>query len=124
MDKKKILIVDDEERFTQLVKFNLEETGKYEVRTEKRGSLGVAAARGFKPDLILLDILMPDMEGSEVALQIKSNEDTKHIPIVFLTAVAKEKEVERDGGLIGGHPFIAKPVTAGKLIEAIEKNIR
>lgn len=121
--KKKILIVDDEEDFTKLIKLNLERTGKYEVATENEGSLGLAAAREFKPDLILLDILMQDMEGSEVASQLKDNEDTKNIPIVFLTAVARKKEVEESGGVIGGRPFIAKPADIDQIIDVIEKNI-
>lgn len=65
--EKKILIVDDEEDFTKLIKLNLERTGEYEVEIENGGLRGLAAAREFKPDLILLDILMPDMEGGEVA---------------------------------------------------------
>lgn len=121
--KKKILIVDDEENFTKLVKLNLEKTGRYEVKTENKGSLGLTTAKEFKPDLILLDILMLDMEGSEVASQLKDNENTKNIPIVFLTAVVTKGQVEEASGIIGGHPFIAKPATAEELIDCIEKNI-
>ncbi len=105
------------------MKLNLDQTGRYEVKTENKGSLALTAAKEFKPDLILLDILMLDMGGSEVAAQIKNNEDTKNIPIVFLTAVARKEEVEEASGIIGGHPFIAKPVTAEELIDFIEKNI-
>lgn len=123
MSKKKILIIDDEENFTKIVKLNLEETSKYEVRTENKGSFGLAAAKKFNPDLILLDILMPDMEGSEVAFQIKNDEDTKNIPLVFLTAVAKKEEVKASSGVIGGYPFIAKPVSVEELIDCIKKNI-
>jgi len=123
MNKEKVLIIDDEEDFTKIVKLNLEKTRRYEVKTENKGSLGLTTAKEFKPDLILLDILMPDMEGSEVAVQIKNDEDTKNIPIVFLTAVATKKQVEETSGIIGGHPFIAKPVTAEELIDCIEKNI-
>ena len=124
MEKKKILIIDDEERFAHLVKLNLEKTGNYEVMAQNKGSLGLATAKSFKPDLILLDILMPDMEGGDVAYEIEEDKDTKDIPIVFLTAVAEKKEVEIGRGLIGGHPFIAKPISAKELIGVIEKNIR
>ncbi len=123
MPKKKILIVDDEKDFTQLVKMNLEETGQYEVTVENRGASGFAAAKEFKPDLILLDILMPDMEGSEVASQLNEDNDTKSIPVVFLTAIVKEDEVKESGGLIAGRRFIAKPVSADKLIDVIERTI-
>lgn len=122
MSKKKILIIDDEEGFTKIVKLNLERTGKYEVKTENKGLLGFAAVKEFRPDLILLDILMPDMEGGEVASLLKDSGDTKNIPIVFLTAVATKEQVEKDSGIIGGYPFIAKPVTTKELIDCIEKN--
>ncbi len=124
MEKKRILIVDDEKDFTEIVKFNLEKTGKYEVRTEDKGSNGIAAVRAFKPDLILLDILMPDMDGSDVAIQIKNDESVKDIPIVFLTGVITQKEVDSYGEVISGYPFIAKPVSVESLIDCIEKNIR
>lgn len=123
MTKKKILIIDDEEFFTKLVKLNLEKTGKYEVRAENKGSVGLAAAREFKPDLILLDILMEDMEGSEVAAQLKNDANTAEIPVVFLTAVVKKEELENGSGVIGGHPFIAKPVSTAELINCIENNM-
>ena len=123
MDKKRILIIDDEPGFTQLVEMNLKQSGRYEVRAENSGALGLAAVKQFKPDLILLDILMPGMYGDEVASRLKHDEDTKNIPIVFLTAVISKEEVERERGLIGGHPFIAKPVSAEELIKVIEKYI-
>ena len=123
MDKKKILIVDDEELFTKLVKLNLEKTGDYEVRVENKGSQGLAAAREFQPDLILLDILMEDMEGSEVASQLKNDANTKDIPVVFLTAVVRKEEVESGCGVIGGRPFIAKPVSVNELVDCIERNM-
>ncbi len=124
MEKKKILMIDDEEDFTQLVKLNLEITGKYEVRTENRGDQGCAAALEYRPDLILLDILMPDMEGSEVAYKIKQQEELKNVPIIFLTATAREVEIDASTGSIGGQVFIAKPVSAEKLMEAIEKQLQ
>lgn len=123
MAKRKILIIDDEEFFTKLVRLNLEKTGKYEVRAENKGTDGLAAAREFKPDLILLDILMEDMEGSEVAVQLQNDASTKDIPVVFLTAVVKKEELENGSGVIGGHPFIAKPVSTAELVNCIEKNM-
>ncbi|MFC1698726.1 two-component system response regulator [Candidatus Omnitrophota bacterium] len=122
--KKKILIIDDEEAFTKLVKLNLERTEKYQVKTEKQGSRGLAAVKRFKPDLILLDVLMPEVGGGTVFAQIKEDESLKDIPVVFLTAAARKEEVSSRGGAIGGHPFIAKPVSKKKLIACIEQNIR
>ena len=120
MEKKRILVIDDEESFTEMLKVSLEETGKYEVRGENKGSRGLAATKEFKPDLILLDQLMPDMLGHEVLFQIESDQELKDTPVVFLTAVVpkSEENVERD------HPFIAKPVSLDKLIACIEENLR
>ena len=123
MEKKKILIIDDEEDFTKLVKMNLEATGKYEVKVENKGAIGFDAAKQFRPDLILLDILMPDMEGSEVASQLSDDKDTGSIPIVFLTAIVKQNEIKGNNGFIGGRHFVAKPVNADKLIAIIERAI-
>lgn len=124
MEKKKVLIIDDEASFTRIVKLALEETGNYEVRTENKGEKGLSAALEFKPDLILLDVIMPDISGGEVCSQIISAAGLKDIPIIFLTAIVKEKEVGQGVGTIGGYPFLAKPVSKEKLIEAIEKYIR
>ena len=124
MEKKKILIIDDEADFTRLMKLNLEETGKYEVSIENKGANGFATVKSFKPDLILLDILIPDMYGTEIARQIRSDESVKNIPIVFLTALIREKEIGSQGAVIKGYPFLAKPVSTEDLIRCIEKNIR
>ena len=122
--KIKILMIDDEKEFSKMVKLNLEGTKRYEVRTESKGSQGFAAVRAFRPDVILLDVIMPDMSGGEVARQIRDDETTKHIPIVFLTATVLKEEAESQGGIIGGNPFIAKPASADEIIECIEKNIK
>jgi DNA-binding response OmpR family regulator len=124
MEKKRILMIDDEINFTRLIKLNLEATGKYEVRIENEGILGLSAAKEFKPDLILLDMIMPDIMGGEVAEEIKSDDDVKDIPIVLLTAIATKEETESRGGIMGGYPTIAKPVTTDELINFIEENIR
>ena len=120
---RKILIIDDEVGFTEVAKLNLEETGNYEVRIENRGSQGLAAAREYKPDVILLDIIMPDMDGGQVADQIKDDDLVRGTPIIFLTAVVTGTEVDSHGGLIGGHPFIAKPGSVEELIACIEQQL-
>ncbi len=124
MKKKKILIIDDEEDFCQMIEFNLEDSGKYEVRRETKGKRALAAAKKFKPALIFLDIVMPDIPGDEVAQQLKSDAMTRNIPVVFLTALVSGDEVASQNGVIGGNPFIAKPVFIEKLIDCIEKNIK
>jgi CheY-like chemotaxis protein len=124
MEKKKILIVDDEAGFTRVVKLALEETGNYEVRVENKGQNALKTALEFGPDLILLDVIMPDISGGEVCSQIQSAAAVKNTPIVFLTAIVKEKELGPGVGVISGYPFLAKPVSRNKLIGAIERYTR
>ena len=126
MRKKKILVIDDEEAFGQMVKLNLEETGEYAVMVETKGAQAFAVTKIFKPDIIFLDIVMPDVDGGEIAHQIESDKELKSIPIVFLTAIIKEDELNSQEGIIAGRPhdFIAKPVTADKLIDCIKKHIK
>lgn len=124
MPKKKILMVDDEVSLTRMVKLNLESTGQYEMRTENKGAQALDAARAFKPDLVFLDIVMPDVEGSEVARQLKEDPVLKNTPIVFMTATVTTEELDQTGSLIGGMPFIAKPVNVKQLIDCIEKHTK
>ncbi len=119
MTKKKILVIDDEPSFTRVLKLYLEKTGTYEVRDENRGKMALATAKQFKPDLILLDIVMPDMDGGEIASNIIEDEALKDTPIVFLTAAVAKDEA----GMISGRPFMAKPVNAEEVIQCIEKNL-
>lgn len=119
-EKAKILIIDDEEDFAYFIKLNLESTDRFEVFTSTSGQDGINLAMEKKPDLIFIDILMPEMHGTEVAEILLQNRATKSIPMIYLTAVATKKDVETKGGVIGGRQFIAKPVTAEELIEVIE----
>ncbi len=121
MDKKKILLIDDEEDFCFFVKLNLEKTRKYQVFTATDGMEGIRLAKQLKPDLIFLDIVMPKMDGGQVAKILLDDEPTSTIPIVFVTGVIKEDELSGRGGKIGGRDFIAKPVKPETLIERIEQ---
>ena len=124
MSKKRILLVDDEKSFTNLLKLNLEETGNYEVRVENWAEDAYGAAKEFKPDLVLLDIIMPRMPGGNVAAQIKEDPALKDTPIVFLTAAVRKHQVEENEGIICDFPCLAKPATVDMVIEAIEKHAR
>jgi two-component system OmpR family response regulator len=119
--KKKILIVDDEADLTMLVKLNLEKTGRYEVRAENRAIKALAAAREFKPDLILLDVMMPDLDGGDVLALLKDDRELRNVPVVFLTATVLKEDVAKQGGSIGGRPFIPKPFRAEVLLDTIAK---
>jgi CheY-like chemotaxis protein len=120
---KTILLIDDEEDFLFFVKKNLE-LNDYRVAATSKGAEGIKLARDIRPDLILLDIMMPDMPGDKVAQQIKDNKSTKDIPIVFVTAAASKDEVSSRKGVVCGYPFIAKPVSEEEIIATIEKNIK
>ena len=121
MEKRKILIVDDEEDLTLLLKRGLESTEKYEVREENAGRKAVAAAREFQPDLVLLDVMMPDMDGGEVAARFAKDEKLKNIPIVFLTAIVKQEEIKEQGKNIGGHRFLPKPIKLKELVACVDE---
>lgn len=119
--KKRILVVDDEPALTRMVKLNLERTGNYEVRTENQGSMAIQAAREFNPDLIFLDVMMPDMSGDEISAQLKEDEELSKIKFVFMTAIVTKDETESMGSTIGGNEFLAKPVKTDELIATIER---
>jgi CheY-like chemotaxis protein len=123
MEKKRILIVDDEQSFTAMLKLNLESSGGYIVSVVNDSLQAIQTALNFQPALILLDIIMPDMEGPDVASEIQQNQTLQRIPIIFLTATVTKEEVDRENGLIGGHPFVAKPSNLTELIESIETNL-
>ena len=119
--KKKVLLVDDEPAFTRLLRMNLEKTGAYEVREEHVGSRALAAAKEFKPDIVLLDVVMPDIDGGTVVSQIRCSEELKNTQVVFLTAVVTKQEVSTNSGTLNSTPCIAKPVATEELIACIEK---
>ncbi len=101
---KKILIIDD------FVKGNLEMIGDFEVTVCSDSKEGIELAKKLQPQLILLDIMMPEMNGPDIAIEIKNNKETKDIPIVFLTALIREQETKEKDNFIGGEYFISKPV--------------
>lgn len=124
MEKKRILIVDDEAGVTRMLKMYLEGTQAYEVRTENQGTRALPAAREFKPHLVLLDIVMPDMDGASVAAALGADAGLKDTPVVFLTALVTNKEAGGAGRSIGGRPFVAKPVDPERIIDVIEKHTK
>ena len=116
----KILVVDDEKAICQMVKYSLERNDEYEVFCSTSGNDGIQAARKEKPDLILLDIYMPDMSGPDVVDTLSSDVKTSRIPVIFLTGVVTQKDVDAGKGVIGGRRFIAKPITSATLRNTIE----
>jgi CheY-like chemotaxis protein len=120
-NKKRVFIVDDESGFTRLVKLTLEKTGRYVVREENDGSRAWLAARDFEPDIIFLDIVMPKMDGGEVAQQIRSDPALAKVPIVFLTAIVSSQESNHN---FGGFPFLSKPVSLDAITRAIDEHVK
>lgn len=120
-----ILAVDDEESLTFFVKLNLQNEKRYDfkVTTANSGEDGLKLAKSLRPDLILLDIMMPDISGTEVAEKLQLDARTKNIPIIFMTAIVQKDEVSDEGGVIGGREFIAKPVGKEELVSRIETTL-
>jgi CheY-like chemotaxis protein len=119
--RKRILVVDDEKDLTLLVKLNLEKTGRFEVMEENRASKAIPVAREFKPDLILLDVMMPEIDGGDVLARLKGEATLKDVPVIFLTAMVLKDEIGKKGATIGGRPALPKPVQTETLLAAIDK---
>lgn len=119
-NKPKILMVDDEEDFIHFLKLNLEKTGKYQVYALTSPAEALRLAEVCEPDLALLDIMMPQMSGAKLAEQLRDMHPTKHIPVLFLTALIKPEE---ESYINTRHEFIAKPVSPAVLIERIDRII-
>lgn len=124
MDKKKILIIDDEENFCKLVKKNIEQTGEFTVDMATNGEDGIRLVKELRPDLVLLDLLMPGMDGADVASQIREDKNVKDTPIVFLTAIMRPDESNPQEDFTKGYAILSKTVTVKDLIACIKENIR
>jgi len=120
MNKPRILIVDDDEGFSRLVQLVLEKAKLYEVKIENRSLNALAAARKFKPELILLDVDMPGFDGGEVARQVREDAALWDTKIVFFTSLLSQQETRK--GLVsrGGELFFSKPLDPSVLIRCIE----
>ena len=121
--KKRILVVDDEPDFTSMLRLTLESHGYFEVREENDPDRARAAAREFGPDVVLLDIMMPEMEGSEVAAALKADPVTRDVPVIFLTALVSQADAPLGSCRSGGHTFLPKDIRVEKLIRCIEDKI-
>ncbi len=121
-EKRRVLIVDDDPDSTHLVKILLEKTGNYVVLEENDADQAHQSARNFRPHAILLDIMMPKTDGSEVAAQIEADPELCGTPIIFLTALITEPETKA-GLRIEGHRSLAKPINIPRLIDQIEESL-
>ena len=120
-NKAKILVIDDEKDIVDILNYNLTKYG-FDVLTASNGIEGLEKLTR-NPDLILLDVMMPKMDGFEFCLKVKSMKAYKNIPIIFLTA--KTSEIEETQGLnIGANDYIQKPISPKKLIARVKSNLR
>jgi DNA-binding response OmpR family regulator len=113
----KILVIDDEPEITDIIETFLEAAG-YEVKSENSSMVGIERAKAFLPDLVLLDIMMPFMDGYDICTELKRDEKTKDIPVVFLTG----KDARTDEGRsyrVGGVLYIKKPFSCERLLDIV-----
>jgi CheY-like chemotaxis protein len=120
MERKKILVVDDEPDIARTIKLRLEMEG-YEVSTAKDGQEGLEAVKRFNPGLIVLDLVMPVMDGIQMSGALKRDPQTKDIPILFLTCLYEKKDELRLGHESGGNLFLAKPFDGKELLSMVKK---
>ncbi len=118
----RILVIEDELPMRTALQDCLERQG-YRVLVAVDGETGLEKAIHEKPDLVLLDVMMPRMFGGEVAARLREDEALKSVVIVFLTASVKRQRVEDHGGVVSGFPMLAKPVSVQEVISCIERNI-
>jgi DNA-binding response OmpR family regulator len=123
MKKKRILLIDDEEGFTRLLKLNLEQMCDYEVHVVNGAERAVSVAREFRPDLVLLDFIMPRMIGNDVAERLRSEAGLVKTPIIFLSAVCSRNPSDERNRALAGYPYIAKPATMEEVIDGIERHL-
>jgi CheY-like chemotaxis protein len=119
---RRILIVDDDRDGTRLIKSLLEKISHYLVLEENDAAKAHESARDFTPDLILLDMMMPQTDGRDIAAQIDADPELQRTPIIFLTALATKAEAKA-GMSFQGHPVLAKPINILELINKIEENL-
>jgi two-component system OmpR family response regulator len=121
-NKPRILIVDDNPRFSHSARLTLQQFGRYVVCEENDAASAMETARSFRPDLILIDFVMPQLDGAEVAAQMESDWALHGVPIVFVTGLVTPDEA-RNGQRIDGHRVVSKPVSSSDLLGAVEESL-
>lgn len=121
MEKKTIMIVDDEEALVEIIRIKLESEG-YNVMVAYDGKEALEKINKQKPNLILLDIMMPELNGFEVCKKLKNNESLKYIPVIMLSAKAQEVDIKK-GREVGAIDYITKPFDFAQMIEVIKNHL-
>src|SRR2546422_4989405 len=120
--KSRVLIVDDNSRFARSAQLFLEHTGNYIACTVIDPRRALETARSFKPDLVLVDLIMPQADGLEVATQLEADWALHGVPIVFFTSLITAEEA-KDGRRVYGHRILPKPTSNSELLELIAQNL-
>jgi CheY-like chemotaxis protein len=120
---KRILVIDDEIDFTHMVRMLLQMSGPYQVREVHAARAAVAMAREFQPDVILLDCMMPEIDGGEVASRLELDPETAHIPVIFLTATVDQPQELPSRCYSGTRTYLPKPIQLANLIATIDQAI-
>ncbi len=122
MAKEKILLVEDEKNIIELVKYNLEQEG-FRVLTAQRGDTGLEMAQREKPALLILDLMLPEIDGIEICKILKQNYKTAGLPIIMLTA--KGEEADKVVGLeLGADDYVTKPFSPRELVARVKSVLR
>ena len=122
MAKKKVLIVEDEKDIVEMIEYNLEKAG-YATISVLNGKDAQAAAKKERPDLVILDLMLPDMDGFDICKELKGNELTVKIPVIMLTA--KSQEADKIAGLeLGADDYMTKPFSPRELVARIRAVLR
>ncbi|HIE09534.1 MAG TPA: response regulator [Armatimonadetes bacterium] len=120
--KARILVVDDEPEIVRAIRTNLELEG-YEVLEAYNGPDALKIARSERPDLVVLDVLMPEMDGWQVLREIRGDKELKDTPVVLLTALSSDRDVDT-GWELGAHRYLTKPFEPQRLIEVVRELLK
>ena len=123
MSKEKILVVEDEEDIQELIRYNLEKEGFNNLQIVDCGERALEVLKSFSPDIILLDLMLPGMDGLAVCRHLKSSQETSKIPVIMLTAKSEETDVII-GLEMGADDYVAKPFSNKVLIARIKSVLR
>jgi CheY-like chemotaxis protein len=121
-EKTRILIVDNNSQFARKARLLLDQSGKYLACTVIDPRRALEAARSFKPDLVLVDLIMPQEDGPEIAAQLEADRALHSVPIVFVTSLITAEEA-KDGRRVYGHRILPKPTSSSQLIGIVEQNL-
>ena len=121
-ERPRILIVDNNSHFARSARLLLDQSGKYVTCTVIDPRRALETARNFRPDLVLVDLIMPHADGLEVAAQLEADWALHGVPIVFVTSLITAEEA-KDGRRVYGHRILPKPTSGSKLIELVERSL-